>query len=124
MAAKEDAFICFGHFHVPRKVATTADTDECVADQDKVVVKDITGGGDITLLTCCGTQCHGKLYKLACQTAEKTYTVTLKVGSKATYTGDARWNNPSATLCDYTGIDIVDFQVSTCKTTTGDSKHK
>ena len=123
MAAKEDAFICFGHFHVPRKVATTADTLECVPDQDKVVVKDITDGGDITLLTCCGTQCHGKLYKLACQDAEKTYTVTLSLGDKDDYV-NAQWNDPSATLPDYTGIDIVDFQVSTCKTTTGDSKHK
>ena len=106
--------MCFGNFHVPRLVATTADTAACVANEDKVELKE-TGG--TALLTCCGTQCFGNIYKLASQTSEKTYEVVLTLGSKDTYTGDARWNDPSATLPDYLGIDIVDFQVSSSKVT-------
>jgi len=121
VAANEDAFICFGNFHVPRLTATTADSVACVAAQDKVELKDTAGAGTL-LLTCCGTQCHGNIYKLASQTAERTYTVTLTLGSKATYTGDARWNDPSGTLPDYKGIDIVHFQVSSSKTTIAEDK--
>ena len=106
--------MCFGNFHVPRVTATMANADACVADQDKVELKE---SGGTVLLTCCGTQCFGNIYKLTSQTSERTYEVVLTLGSKDTYTGDARWNDPSATLSDYLGIDIVDFQVSSSKVT-------
>ena len=102
--------MCFGNFHVPRVIASTADTVACVSGEDKVEVKD----GTTVLLTCCGTKCFRTIYKLASQTAETTYTVVLTLGSKDTYK-DARWNVPN--LANYRGIDIVDFQVSSLKNT-------
>ena len=61
---------------------------------------------------------------MARQPSEKTYTAVLTIGSKDTYNGDARWNDPSATLCAYLGIDIVELQVSTFKFTIEDGNHK
>ena len=68
----KDAFICFGEFHVPRKVDTTADTVECdSATEDVLLVKD----GATELIKCCGTQCHAKTFKIAQNAADKTFEV-------------------------------------------------
>ena len=68
----KDAFICFGEFHVPRKVDTTADTVECdPATEDVLLVKD----GATELIKCCGTQCHAKTFKIPQNAADKTFEV-------------------------------------------------
>merc|ERR1712047_195710 len=105
----KDAFICFGEFHVPRKVDTTADTVECdSATEDVLLVKD----GATELIKCCGTQCHAKTFKIAQNAADKTFEVTLNIASKTNY--PSRWSNPEPTLEKYKLLykDIVRFQVS------------
>merc|ERR1712045_710940 len=93
---ENDAFICFAEFHVPRAVATTPDETDCVsANEDVLLVND----GTKDILTCCGTQCHAKTFKIAKDAADKTYTVTLKVRGKDKY--PSRWLDPSGTLEKY-----------------------
>merc|ERR1711953_626127 len=119
---ENDAFICFAEFHVPRAVATTPDETECVsANEDVLLVKD----GTDTLLTCCGTQCHAKTFKIAKDAADKTYTVTLEVRGKDKY--PSRWLDPSGTLEKYKLLykDVVRLQVSaSAKTKAEEDKKK
>jgi len=117
-----DAFICFAEFHVPRADATTPDETDCVsANEDVLLVND----GTKDILTCCGTQCHAKTFKIAKDAMDKTYTVTLKVRGKDKY--PSRWLDPSGTLEKYKLLykDVVRLQVSaSAKTKAEEDKKK
>merc|ERR1712062_671194 len=94
---------------------------ECVsANEDVLLVKD----GTDTLLTCCGTQCHAKTFKIAKDAADKTYEVTLKVRGKDKY--PSRWLDPSGTLEKYKLLykDVVRLQVSASAKTAAEEKKK
>merc|ERR1711953_563798 len=118
-----DAFICFAEFHVPRAVATTPDETDCVsANEDVLLVKD---EADKTLLTCCGTQCHAKTFKIAKHaTKDKTFTATLQVRGKDKY--PSRWLDPSGTLEKYKLLykDVVRLQVSASAKTAAEEDKK
>merc|ERR1712156_713435 len=120
---ENDAFICFAEFHVPRAVATTPDETECVsANEDVLLVKD---EADKTLLTCCGTQCHAKTFKIAKHaTKDKTFTATLQVLGKDKY--PSRWLDPSGTLEKYKLLykDVVRLQVSASAKTKAEAAKK
>jgi len=118
---ENDAFICFAEFHVPRAVATTPDETDCVsANEDVLLVND----GTKDILTCCGTQCHAKTFKIAKDAADKTYTVTLKVRGKDKY--PSRWLDPSGTLEKYKLLykDVVRLQVSASAKTKAEEDKK
>jgi len=120
---ENDAFICFAEFHVPRAVATTPDETDCVsANEDVLLVKD---EADKTLLTCCGTQCHAKTFKIAKHaTKDKTFTATLQVRGKDKY--PSRWLDPSGTLEKYKLLykDVVRLQVSASAKTKAEEDKK
>ena len=78
-------------------------------------------------MECCGTQCHGKTFKIVQQAGDKTYTVTLKVQDKTKYAGFGATTFPDAVVLPtyYSSInkDVVRFQVSEQKTTAAEGKH-
>merc|ERR1712111_146933 len=117
-----DAYICFAEFHVPRAVATTPDETECDSTKEDVL---LVNDGTKDILTCCGTQCHAKTFKIAKDAADKTYTVKLNVRGKDKY--PSRWLDPSGTLEKYKLLykDVVRLQVSAgAKTKAEEDKKK